>query len=117
MSTYKITNITNTAGKRDFKFNSELSIEFIDNMIKKNISVKPGDSVFLTVQSLPLSVHRLRVKGLVTVSEISEVELAKTINEVKPKKAKKPVDEVIIPEDESVKKLAKKRTGKKETEE
>ena len=112
MSTYKITNITNTAGKRDFKFNSELSIEFIDNMMKKAIAIKPGDSVFLTVQSLPLSVQRLRVKGLVVVTEVSEAELAKTIVEVKPKKTKKIDEEAVKSEEESNKKFAKKKIVK-----
>lgn len=89
MNTYKITNITNLAGKRDFKFNSELDIEYVDNITKKTIKVKAGDTVYLTVASLPLSVHRLRVKNLITVTEVSAVELAKTINEIKPMVEKK----------------------------
>jgi len=126
MSTYKITNITNLAGKRDFKFNTELSIDFVDNMVKKTIKVKPNDSVFLSVKSLPLSVHRLRVKGLITVSEIGETELAKTISANKPVqkpkilKSSKPksikVEEVVKtdePED-STKAYGKKKAVKKE---
>jgi len=77
MSIYKITNRTNLVGKRDFKFNSELDITVVDNMVKKTMKIKPGDSVFLTVTSLPLSVHRLRVKGLVTVVEVSPADLPK----------------------------------------
>jgi len=79
MNTYKITNITNTAGKRDFKFNTELDIEYIDNITKKTIKVKPGDTVYLTVSSLPLSVHRLRIKNLITVAEVSAAELSKIL--------------------------------------
>ena len=40
MNTYKITNITNTVGKRDFKYNSDLNIEYVDNMVKKTIKNK-----------------------------------------------------------------------------
>jgi len=115
MNTYKITNITNLAGKRDFKFNSELDIEYVDNITKKTISVKPGDTVYLTVASLPLSVHRLRVKNLITVAEVSAIELAKTINEIKPKVEKK-----IAVEENEERKLAakiahnKKKVSKKE---
>ena len=84
MSIYKITNRTNLVGKRDFKFNSELDITVVDNMVKKTMKIKPGDSVFLTVASLPLSVHRLRVKGLVTVVEVSPADLPKKASVPKP---------------------------------
>jgi len=107
MSTYKITNITNTAGKRDFKFNSELSIDYVDNMVKKVIAIKPGNSIYLNVQSLPLSVHRLRVKGLITVTEVSPAELTKLIEEAKPKTKAKA--KTTIKEDEAPKKSGRKK--------
>ena len=72
MSIYKITNITNYLGKRDYKFNSNLDIEFVDNMVKKTITLKPNDSAYLSIAGLPLSVHKLRVKNLITVSEVNE---------------------------------------------
>jgi hypothetical protein len=75
MSTYRITNITNLAGKRDFKYNSVLDINYVDGMMKKIKKVKPGDTMFLTVSTLPLSIHRLRVKGLITVIEVGSKEL------------------------------------------
>jgi len=71
---YKITNITNLLGKRDFKFNSNINIDYVDGLLKKTMVVKPGDNVVLSIDSLPLSVHRLRVKNLVTVMEIGEAE-------------------------------------------
>lgn len=85
MNTYKITNITNLVGKRDPKFNSIANIEYIDNRTKKIISLKPSESVFLTVQSLPLSVHRLRIKKLINILEISPTELKKMMEKAKPK--------------------------------
>jgi len=119
MGTYKITNITNLAGKRDLKFNSILDIEYVDNMMKKSISVKPGDSIYLTIASLPLSVHRLRVKNLITVNEVGASELAamqkvekpKAVAD-KPKVAKKPVVEA-----EKVETPKKSKSVKKETDE
>ena len=63
MNTYKITNVTNLAGKREYKYNSILDIDDVDGMMRKTIKVKPGDSLYLTVPTLPLSVHRLRVKN------------------------------------------------------
>lgn len=92
MGIYKITNITNLAGKRDFKYNSDLEFDVIDNMVNKSIKIKPGDTIFLTVQSLPLSIHNLRVKNLITVTEVSEMEATKSIIAVKPKKVEKEVE-------------------------
>lgn len=85
MSTYKITNISQLAGKRDAKYNSTIDIEYVDEMVKKTINIKPNETIYLTVSSLPLSVHRLRIKNLITVSEISTSELNKLLNDIKPK--------------------------------
>lgn len=128
MSTFKITNITNFLGKRDAKSNSILDITYVDNMTKKSIKVKPNESIYLTIQSLPLSVHRLRVKNLITVSEVSEAELAtlqntskqKKSSSIKPKTTKKTVaPEPKIEEEveEKYSTIKRSKSTKKETEE
>lgn len=89
MNSYKITNITNLVGRRDSKFNTIIDIEYIDNRIKKTIKLKAGETVFLTVNSLPLSIHRLRIKGLININEVSVTELAKTMEKERPKTIKK----------------------------
>lgn len=107
MNTYKITNITNKKGKRDPKFNSILNIEYVDNRTKKTIKLVAGDKVYLSVQSLPLSIHRLRLKKLVEIEEVSPAELKKHLNASKPKPVvKKPTE----------KKTEKKVSAKKKTE-
>lgn len=115
MSTYKITNITNHANKRDYKYNSVLDIEYVDNMTKKIISVKPNDTIWLTVRSLPLSVRKLRIKNLITVTEVSDHELANVISNNAMKRDVK----IIEPEthEEAIQKQNKKKTIKKEVEE
>jgi hypothetical protein len=110
MANYKITNITNTAGKRDMKFNTTLDIDYVDGMTKKTLKVKPGETVFLQIHSLPLSVHRLRVKKLITVSEISANELRDNINAGKPKVAQPIIKTVEETEKENV--AAKKKAKK-----
>lgn len=85
MSIYKITNITNSFGKRELKNNSNLSIDYTDGLIKKTIQIKPGETVYLTVPTLPLSAHRLSVKKLITVIEISQSELLSLIEIKTPK--------------------------------
>lgn len=84
MNTYKITNITDTAAKRDRKHNTTLAIQYVDKMTKKTLSVKPGATIYLTTASLPLSVHRLRIKNLITVTEVAAPEIKKPV--AKPKK-------------------------------
>jgi len=111
MNTYKITNNTHLLGKRGFKANSELDINYIDNMVKKTIKIKPAESVYLTILTLPMSVHKLRVKGLVSVTEIGSSELAKAVETKNPKPVAKPV---VIEEKEVV--TENKKSGKKKTE-
>jgi len=125
MNTYKITNTTNLVGRRDVKYNKTVDIEYIDNRVKKNVKLKAGDTVFLTVNSLPLSIHRLRIKNLITVTEISAAEFNKKIKKTKPKKVKKtkaekkPIvvdknNEVVV-EKKTTKTTKKKTTEKKST--
>jgi len=92
MNTYKITNITDMLGKRDIKFNTIVNIEYVDDMKKKIISVKPTEVVYLSASSLPISVHGLRMKNLITVDEISKSELAS----IQASQAK-PVAQPIVP--------------------
>jgi hypothetical protein len=122
MNTYKITNITNLVGKRDSKFNSVVNIEYVDNRTKKTIVLKAGENVFLTVQSLPLSVHRLRIKKLIDVLEVSPAELKKSIEKLKPKpktkalrkfKVKKPVIEKEVVETKEPITITKKTTTRR----
>jgi len=75
MNVYKITNISHFLGKRDFKYNSELEIEYVDAMQKKVLKIKPGNSIYLSVNHLPLSIHKLRIKKLISVEEVSQSEL------------------------------------------
>lgn len=114
MNSYKITNITNLVGRRDSKFNTIIDIEYIDNRIKKTIKLKAGETVFLTVNSLPLSIHRLRIKGLININEVSVTELAKTMEKERPKtikklkKIKKPV--VVVEKKDNVVDNTQKKT-------
>ena len=72
MKSYKITNITNLLGKREYKYNTTLELDYVDGLIKKKIKIKAGDSINLSIEALPLSVHRLRVKNLIIVNEIKK---------------------------------------------
>lgn len=117
MITYKITNVTNLASKRDHKYNSTLDIDYIDGMVRKTVKVKPGNSLYLTVPALPLSVHRLRVKNLITVTEANITKLENVAvtpkPEVKEEKKKSAVAEI---KNSLTKKTSKKKTYPKKEE-
>lgn len=77
MNTYKITNITDGLGKRHPNFNSTLDIRFVDQMERKTMKLEPKKTIYFTATSLPLSLHRFRIKGLVNVTEVTAQELLK----------------------------------------
>lgn len=117
MKTFKITNITNLVGKRDSRFNMAIDIEYIDNRRKKVINLKAGNEVFLTVDSLPLSIHRLRIKNLISIEEVNLAEYNKsTEKKIQPIKKSKSVKKVVIEKEEKSKvEIEKKSSGKKKT--
>lgn len=88
MSTYKITNITNTIEKRNVKHNSTLIIDYVDGMENKCVNIKPNETIYITISSLPISIQRLRMKNLISVVEIDSIELNKAIVERKQKTIK-----------------------------
>jgi len=127
MTTYKITNVTNLVGKRDPKHNSIVNIDYVDNRTKKTLVLKAGDEVFISVQSLPLSVHRLRIKKLIEIAEVSPAVMKKAAPKKpetkKPvaKKVTKPVEKKEATEEPKAEPEAEKktttRTPRKKTEE
>ena len=117
MKTYKIINTTNTVGRRDPKYNTIVDIEYIDNRIKKQNKLNPGDTMFLTVPTLPLSIHRLRIKNLITVEEISEKKLVEILDDAqpktkKPKAVKKPV---VLDKNNNIDEVSTKSSSKKKS--
>ena len=110
MANYKITNITNTAGKREIGFNSTLNIDYVDSMMKRTVKVKPGEVVFLRIHSLPMSVRKLRVKNFISVVEVTDNELKNSMNINKP--VITPPVIVETPEEVEIR-VEKKKTGKK----
>ena len=95
MSTYKILNITDQLGKRDANFESTLKIDYVDGMDVKSVTVKSNEIIYLTVPSLPLSLHRMRIKNWVTIDEIGKKELKKTLAKNKRSKELKSSDKKV----------------------
>ena len=77
MGIFKITNVTNQLGKRDSKYNTVVDFFYIDGFDKKEVEIKPGDFVILSIANLPLSIQRLRLKNLVVITELNGDDLNK----------------------------------------
>lgn len=117
MGIYKLTNVTDKIGKRDIKYNSTLEIEYVDKMVKKIIKLLPKETCYLTVTSLPISIQRLEIKNLLTISEISSEELNKYYQEMKAKNSKIVNEENKKVEDKTIHLNKKKNIIKKEDDE
>ena len=89
MHIYRIENITSELGKRDVNYKSVLKIDYVDGMEKKELEIKPGEIKYLTVVSMPLSMHRMRIKKWIRVDEIGKKELKKAMSDEKKKKQPK----------------------------
>jgi hypothetical protein len=119
MANFKITNITGSLGKRHPNNNMPLEIEYITGFEKITHVIRPNEEFFLTTPSLPVGVHKLRMKNFVTVVEIGEKELLmqKKAKQTLPKPEIKqsavvepaPVQEVVAKNDGGEKK-SKKQT-------
>ncbi len=72
MGYYKIKNITTDLAKRHNKVNSTQFVEVTSNFIGEKIAITPGNEIFLEAAHLPISVHKLRSEGLVSVIEMDK---------------------------------------------
>jgi hypothetical protein len=77
MAHYKIKNITDKFGKRHVNKDSVLNIEYHVGFQKKYRRLAAGDEIVLSCRTLPVSIHTLRAKKMITVMEISENEFAR----------------------------------------
>ena len=109
MSTFRIVNLTSQLGKRDANYNSPLKVDYVDGMDRKTLVIGPDQTAYLTVPSMPISLHRMRIKGWVKVDEISKKELKKEMDAEK--KVNKPAPKKIT----TTTTTKKKRTYSKKT--
>ena len=92
MGNYRITNLTDTLSKRDVNYMKPVSIGYIEMMIRKSISIKPGDTIYFTIPSLHISVHKLRMGGLISVVEVRDAEVkAASVSSKKMVEPSKPI--------------------------
>lgn len=103
MAFYKIKNITNLLGKRDINKNKTLSIDFNNKFEKTTFTLKVNDVLYISLPTIPINLHQLRMKSFITITQISEneylhltghknnvkLELERKLSEIKTKTEKK----------------------------
>lgn len=81
MGYFKIRNITSLLGKRHPKVNSTQKIDVSGQFSKNNINLNPDSEFVLEANFLPISVHKLRSEGLISVLDISKDEYLAAVND------------------------------------
>lgn len=74
MGKYKITNITNSLGKRDNKYNSVVDVKYISGVERKTISLLAGNTLFIELYTIPIELQRARLNGYIIIEEVSNLE-------------------------------------------
>ncbi len=95
MGKYRIKNLTSELGKRDADYNKVISFQIKNGLFKKDVVINPGDELYIELKMLPLDLQRLRIKRLVSVTEIGNLEYNSKIKELNKKPKQKSVDIVV----------------------
>lgn len=99
MGKYRIKNLTDSFGKRDADYNKVVSFQVSNGLMKKTITIEPGDELFIELKILPLDLQRLRIKNIVTVTEIGNLEFNSRLkaeqNKNKPVQVKETKPEIV----------------------
>lgn len=113
MNTYKIENITNLLDKRNVYYNTNVEIKFVVDMIYKTVSLKPGKSLYMNIEKLPLSIHQLRINGLINVIRMNDLD--STLETEEEKKGEPSYKKRVLKKKNQPKKSQKKQTYKAKT--
>lgn len=111
MAYYKIKNITGSLAKRHQNKDTELKVEYVVGLQKKIFNLPVGQELVLSCRTLPIQIHTLRLKGLVSVTEISENEFMK----LQKPSAKKTSENTMDSEDDGQDQAKEKKKVKKKT--
>lgn len=77
---YKILNNTFNLKKRDSNYKKDLYFEYIDGFDMKKVTIKPSQLVYMEFNSLPISLRKLMLKGLVSVLQVTDDEYYSELN-------------------------------------
>ena len=72
MTYYKITSLTPKLGKRHIDKNTTLNISYREGFNTREHNLAAGATLYISSPSLPVNLHKLRMKNLISVVEISK---------------------------------------------
>jgi hypothetical protein len=75
---FKIKNITNTLNGKHPSFNTTIDVKYNIKFRWYTQKIRPDQETILAVNDLPLELHKLRIKGLINVIQISDNEYEQT---------------------------------------
>lgn len=114
MGYYKIKNITNNLAKRHAKLNTSQVVDLSTGINAQSITIAPDQEILLESNFLPVSLHKLRTEGLMTIVEIDKNTYQKFLNEQTAKNSQQVADSKAVEEIQEPKKVAPKVFVKKE---
>jgi hypothetical protein len=113
MAYYKIKSLTTKLPKRHKMKDSSLNIEYRQKFNTTKHFLPAGGTVYISAPSLPINLHQLRMKKMVSIVEIGKNTFMKLTDPTNIKKVKTEVEEVV----EEPKKEVKQKVEVEETEE
>ena len=72
MTYYKITSLTPKLGKRHIDKNTTLNISYREGFNTREHNLAAGATLYISSPSLPVNLHKLRMKNLISVVEIGK---------------------------------------------
>ena len=115
MGYYKVKNITNTLGKRHPQRDTNVNISINEGLIAKNFELASGQEVAMECVKIPVDLQKLRVKGLVTISEMSRNKFVSLYNESQKPSTPEKKEQVKAIKPVSSKKAITRKSSKKKT--
>ena len=82
MGYYKIKNVTNSLAKRHSQKNKSVSVKLNEGLFQSEHVIESGDQLVLECIKLPIDLQKLRMKGYITVVEISKNQFLSTLKEI-----------------------------------
>jgi len=113
MKYFKIRNVTDSLGKREIRFNSDLDVEFITGFVKDSIVLKPNQQLYMKTKTLPITLHKMRLQGLISIVEVDSKEYELELLKRKLHYEKAVEDAKKMKKKEETKKTTKKTTATK----
>ena len=74
---YKITSLTHKLPKRHINKDKTLEIEYRESFKEREYRLPPNGTLYISSPSLPVNLHKLRMKKMITVVEINKNDFMK----------------------------------------